>query len=106
MHLRSGQHPKPTVLHRPVELTAAFFALFSLLGAAIGVANSQSSDAVASLLFGAGSVIFLPIFYGILGFVLGLITALLYNLVARMVGGIQIELEETRRPSSATYQQP
>jgi hypothetical protein len=26
MHLRSGQHPKPTVLHRPVELTAAFFA--------------------------------------------------------------------------------
>ncbi len=84
----------------------AFFALFSLLGAAIGVANSQSSDAVASLLFGAGSVIFLPIFYGILGFVLGLITALLYNLVARMVGGIQIELEETRRPSSATYQQP
>jgi hypothetical protein len=56
------------------------------------------------LLFGAGSVIFLPIFYGILGFVLGLITALLYNLVARLVGGIQIELEETRRPGSATYQ--
>lgn len=25
MHLRSGQHPKPTVLHRPVELTKAFF---------------------------------------------------------------------------------
>jgi hypothetical protein len=24
MHLRSGQHPKPTVLHRPVELTPPF----------------------------------------------------------------------------------
>ena len=60
----------------------AFFALFSLLGTAIGVANSQSSDAVASLPFGAGSVVFLPISCGILHFVLGLITALLYNLVA------------------------
>jgi hypothetical protein len=26
MHLRSAQHPKSTVLHRPVESTAAFFA--------------------------------------------------------------------------------
>ena len=84
----------------------AFFALLSLLGTAIGVTNSQCSDAVASLPFGVGSVVFLPIFYGILRFVLGLITALLYNLVARLVGGIQIELEETRRPGSATYQQP
>lgn len=66
-----------------------FFALFSLLGAA--VANSESSDAFVGLLFGVGSVIFLPIFYGILGFVFGLITALLYNGVARLVGGIEIE---------------
>src|SRR5919112_3879788 len=59
----------------------AFFALLSLLGTAIGVTNSQSSNAVASLPFGVGSVVFLPIFYSILHFVLGLITALLYNLV-------------------------
>jgi hypothetical protein len=82
----------------------AFFALFSLLGAAIGVANSQSSDAVASLLFGAGSVIFLAIFYGILGFVLGLITALLYDLGGWLVGGIRLDSEETQRPSSTRYQ--
>ena len=37
----------------------------------------------------------MPIFHGILHFVLGLITALLYNLVAWLVGGIQLELEET-----------
>ena len=59
-----------------------FLALLSLLGTAIGVTNLQSSDAVASLPFGVGSVVFLPIFYSILRFVLGLITALLYNLVA------------------------
>jgi hypothetical protein len=59
-----------------------FLALLSLLGTAIGATNLQSSDAVASLAFGVGSVVFLPIFYSILRFVLGLITALLYNLVA------------------------
>ena len=68
------------------------------------MANSQSSDAVASLLFGAGSVVLLPVFYGILHFVLGLITALLYNLVGWLGGGIQVELEETQRPGSTTYQ--
>jgi hypothetical protein len=82
----------------------AFFALLSLLGTAIGVTNSQSSDAVASLPFGVGSVVFLPIFYGILRFVLGLITALLYNLVVWLVGGIQLEPEEAQRPSYTTYQ--
>ena len=71
----------------------AIFALFSLLGAAVGVASSQSPDALVGLLFGVGSVIFLPIFYGVLGFIFGLLKALLYNLVARFVGGIEVEVE-------------
>jgi hypothetical protein len=41
-----------------------------------------------------GAVIFLPIFYGIIGFVGGLISALLYNLIARLVGGIELEVEQ------------
>ena len=93
------------LLYALLNLTfGAFFALLSLLGTAIGVTNSQSSDAVASLPFGVGSVVFLPIFYSILHFVLRLITALLYNLVVRLVGGIWLESEETQRPSSTTYQ--
>jgi threonine/homoserine efflux transporter RhtA len=78
-------------------IAGAFFALFSVLGAAVGMANSQSSDAIVGLLFGVGSVIFLPIFYGVLGFVFGLITALLYNGVARLIGGIEIEVEQRDR---------
>lgn len=35
----------------------------------------------------------LPIFYGVMGFVVGAIAALLYNLFAGMVGGIEIEVE-------------
>jgi hypothetical protein len=33
----------------------------------------------------------MPLFYGILGFVFGLIAALLYNGVARLIGGVEIE---------------
>jgi hypothetical protein len=54
-------------------------------------------------LFGVGSVVFLPIFYGILGFVFGLIGALFYNGIARLIGGVEIELEETSHASSNYY---
>jgi hypothetical protein len=57
----------------------AFFALFSVLGSLLGIAvggsDTQGSEALFGVLFGVGSIIFLPIFYGILGFIGGLITA-------------------------------
>jgi hypothetical protein len=84
-------------------IVGALFVIISPLGAALGAANSQASDAFARLLFGVGSVIFLPIFYGILGFVFGLLGALLYNGIACLIGGIEIELEETRQASSSYY---
>ncbi len=80
-----------------------FFALFSLPGAAVGMASSEPSDAFAGLLFGVGFVIFLPIFYGILGYIFGLIRALLYNGIAHLIEDMEIELEETRHASSSNY---
>ncbi len=38
-------------------------------------------------------MIAMPTFYAIIGFVFGLISALLYNVFASLVGGIEIELE-------------
>ncbi len=81
----------------------ALFAIVSLPGAAVGMASSESSDAIVGLLFGVGFVIFLPIFYGILGYVFGLIGTLLYNGIAHLIKGIEIELEETRHASSSNY---
>jgi hypothetical protein len=45
--------------------------------------------------FGGMGVIFLfaPVFYGVMGFVMGAIAALIYNLIASRFGGIEIELE-------------
>lgn len=68
--------------------------LFALMGAAVGGAagGDSASGGIAAMLFGVGAVIILPVVYGCLGFVGGLIMAPLYNLVARVVGGIEIEL--------------
>lgn len=43
--------------------------------------------------FGIASIIILPIMYGIFGFIGGLVGGGLYNLVAKWVGGIEIDLE-------------
>ena len=38
------------------------------------------------------SVLF-PIFYGAMGFIFGVITAAIYNLVAQWIGGLEVEVE-------------
>ncbi len=43
--------------------------------------------------FSMGTLILVPIFYAVLGFIGGLITAFFYNLVARWTGGIEVTLD-------------
>lgn len=43
---------------------------------------------------GLFALLFFPIIYGIMGFVIGAIVALLYNLVAKLVGGVDAEFVE------------
>ena len=65
---------------------------FSLMGASVG---GKSSLAIGGggIIFGLMFMVGLPIFYGVIGFIAGAISALLYNLFAGMVGGIEIEVE-------------
>jgi hypothetical protein len=44
-------------------------------------------------MFGVGAIIVLPIFYGVLGVVMGALTAALYNLFAGMFGGIELDIQ-------------
>ena len=66
--------------------------LFALMGAAVGGAAGGDGGGIAAMILGVGAVVVLPIVYGCLGFVGGLIMAPLYNLVAKVVGGIEVEL--------------
>lgn len=72
-----------------------FVLIFGLLGAMGAMASTEHGNPFAAL--GVIGVVllslFIPIVYGIFGFIIGAIGALIYNLMAKWVGGIQIELQ-------------
>lgn len=70
-----------------------FFTFISLIGAAFGSALSSGEEAILSLIFGVGAIFFLPVFYGVMGFVAGVITAAIYNVVAKFAGGLELQIE-------------
>jgi len=58
-----------------------------------GFAASSSESSGFGAMMGVGSIIFFPILYGCFGFVGTLITAALYNVVAGVVGGVELETQ-------------
>ncbi|MGH9937107.1 MAG: hypothetical protein ACREAM_12720 [Blastocatellia bacterium] len=65
--------------------------ILSLLSLA-GAVASGLDEGIAGVLFGVGAVVIVPLFYGGVGFIGGIIMAALYNLVASFIGGIEVEL--------------
>src|ERR1700722_12827583 len=43
--------------------------------------------------FGGLSVVFFPVLFGLMGAVIGALSAVIYNVSARYVGGIEVEVE-------------
>ena len=72
--------------------------IYGLIGLLIGVVLAIISLVAAKgggtgWLAAIGSLVVAPLFYGAIGFVFGALAGWLYNLAARLVGGVQIELE-------------
>lgn len=72
-----------------------FAAIFSLIPAAAGP-NSEMPGWLAPM-FGMGSIVVAPIFYGCMGFIGGALGAVIYNALAGMMGGLELGLEATTR---------
>jgi hypothetical protein len=70
-------------------VAGAGVSLFSLLGEMV---SRHPERAAPSALFGAAAVVLFPVMYGIGGFVMTLIGAWLYNVVAELVGGIEVDI--------------
>jgi hypothetical protein len=78
------------------------YGLFVMIfGAAMTAAAGGSSEATAggisTVVIGLGIMIGMPLMYGLMGFIIGAIAALVYNILAGMVGGIKFELEGTQQ---------
>ncbi|MGH8030370.1 MAG: hypothetical protein ACREO3_10590 [Arenimonas sp.] len=72
------------------------FALFSLLGGGAMLASGQDGAGMGGGMMmgmGLGAAIIFPIFYGVIGFIGGLLTGWLFNLAAGFVGGLEIETQ-------------
>jgi hypothetical protein len=85
----------PQSLGRIVGVTYAILGLigglfFSLISIAT---QSQAGSPPMPIFFGVGAVVFLPILYGLVGFIGGLFVAWLYNIVAERIGGIEIDIQ-------------
>lgn len=71
-------------------LIGACFSLFALLG---GFTSDTAGAAGLGAIIGVGAIVILPLLYGGLGFIATLIGAWLYNLVAGLVGGIELDTQ-------------
>ena len=78
---------------------------FFLLMALVGAFAQPNESGAAGGAIAAGVMIVMallaPVMYGAMGFVIGILSAALYNLIARWVGGIEFEVEDVNDSSGA-----
>jgi hypothetical protein len=84
-------------------IIAPLFLMMGLMGSALGQQQNSPLAGVFGVGFGIGLAVLAPVIYGVMGFVMGAIGALLYNLFARWVGGFKLELELRSQTLTAPY---
>jgi len=67
--------------------------VFLMFGTLAGMMSKAHGGTALPAIFSVGFAIFLPFAYAAMGFVLGVIGAFVYNLVAQWIGGIEVEVE-------------
>ncbi len=77
------------------KVTAAIMAIFGfLMGLLVAIFGSTAAYIAGAGALGAGfgiaSIVIFPIMMAIYGFVIGAISAFLYNIVAERIGGIKV----------------
>ena len=74
-------------------LFGLLFGFFITMFSFIGAAAAGGTAGTIGVILGVGAIIFLPLVYGIMGFVVGALMAVIYNFVAKKFGGIKMDLK-------------
>ena len=69
-------------------IVGCFIAVFSV----VGQGPAEGLEGIGVMALGAAAVFMLPLFYGFFGFVSSLIVAGVYNTLAGIIGGVEIEV--------------
>jgi len=75
----------------PIFMLAAAAGAFAQHAQGAEASSTAPGVVVTGIIFGMG--LFMPVIYGVMGFIFGVIGAAIYNLVARWIGGIEVEVE-------------
>jgi hypothetical protein len=81
-----------------VPFMMIFMALGSFAAKAQASAGGTPPPLPLMLGMGVGFTLLLPILYAVIGFIFGLIAAFVYNLLARWLGGFELEFESSQPP--------
>ena len=73
-------------------ILGAFISLGALALGGAAIASDEPGGALVGMIFGAGAIVILPLFYGCVAFVGGLVQSLLYNVAAKWTGGVEVEV--------------
>lgn len=79
----------------PMSLAKIVAVIYAIVGFIAGIVIALfgvASLGIFGAAFGIASIIIFPILYAILGFICGAIGALLYNFVAKRIGGVKLVL--------------
>ncbi len=60
----------------------------------MGGFSAETPEAQILSAFGPVMILVFPVAYGLMGFVMGAVGAKLYNLIAKLIGGIEVELKD------------
>ncbi len=77
-------------------LMGAIIAVATMVGSMVsGMSDSPSplGSGPFGAMLGIGAIVFLPLLYGVMGVIVGALSAALYNLFAGLFGGIQLDTE-------------
>jgi hypothetical protein len=91
--IRSISRVEPGQFALVTGVTYVFFGIIAAVLMFLFTSMMPATAGFGSMVRGVG-VIFLPIIYGVLGYIFGFIGALVYNVVAGVVGGIKFTVTE------------
>lgn len=84
----------------PISAGTTLGAMYGMIGVIIGgvmflltMVGTGISGNSMGLVTGMGAIIMLPIIYGIAGFIGGILSAAVYNVVCGMTGGIRMKMD-------------
>jgi len=83
----------------PLQLGKIFALLYGILGLIFVIPFfiiASLATPASPLPFGKACILLFPVIYAVLGFVFGVLGAAIYNVVAKWIGGIVVEVEWDR----------